>query len=76
MIPDYRPQRPASQSILRRSLLTGFPALARAAGERPNVLLILADDLGYECLSCYGSTSYRTPHLDRLAETGVRFNHA
>jgi arylsulfatase A-like enzyme len=36
----------------------------------------MADDLGYECLSCYGSTSYRTPNLDRLAQTGVRFTHA
>lgn len=50
--------------------------LLRAAETRTNILLILADDLGFECLSCYGSTSYRTPHLDRLASTGVRFTHA
>lgn len=37
---------------------------------------MMADDLGYECLSCYGSTSYRTPNLDRLAATGVRFTQA
>jgi arylsulfatase A len=41
----------------------------------PNIILILADDLGYEGLSCYGSASYETPHLDRLAATGIRFNH-
>ena len=46
-----------------------------AAPERPNVLLILADDLGAECLGSYGSTSYKTPHLDALARTGVRFEH-
>jgi arylsulfatase A len=46
-----------------------------AADKRPNVLVIMADDLGYECLSCNGSTSYRTPHLDALAKTGVRFEH-
>ncbi len=45
------------------------------AKHRPNVLLIMADDLGYECLRCNGGTSYSTPNLDRLAETGVRFTH-
>lgn len=42
---------------------------------RPNVVLILADDLGYECLGCDGGTSYQTPVLDGLARTGVRFDH-
>ena len=37
---------------------------------------MLADDMGYECLSCYGSTTYKTPHLDKLAAEGVRFTHA
>lgn len=45
------------------------------AAERPNVVIILADDLGYECIGANGSTSYKTPHLDRLAATGVRFEH-
>ena len=40
---------------------------------RPNVILILADDLGVEGLNCYGGTSYRTPNLDRLATQGMRF---
>jgi len=40
---------------------------------RPNIVLILADDLGYETLGANGSTSYQTPVLDRLAATGVRF---
>jgi arylsulfatase A len=44
--------------------------------QKTNVILIMADDLGYECLGCYGGTSYRTPNLDRLAETGARFDHA
>ena len=39
---------------------------------RPNIVLILADDLGVECLSVYGGTSHRTPHLDRLAKEGMR----
>jgi len=39
----------------------------------PNIVLILADDLGYSDLSCYGARGYRTPNLDRLAAQGTRF---
>ncbi len=46
-----------------------------AEPQRPNILLIMADDLGHECLGCYGGTSYRTPHLDALARGGVRFTN-
>jgi arylsulfatase A len=52
-------------------------ALAQSSGPakaRPNIVLIMADDLGYECLGCYGSTSYKTPVLDELAQTGIRFD--
>ena len=42
---------------------------------RPNIILILADDLGYETLGCNGGTSYKTPNLDRLARSGARFTH-
>ncbi len=41
----------------------------------PNVILILADDMGYECVGAYGGLSYETPHLDRLAANGIRFDH-
>ncbi len=44
--------------------------------ERPNIVLILADDLGYETLGAYGGHSYSTPMLDRLARQGIRFDHA
>ncbi|TWT35002.1 Arylsulfatase [Thalassoglobus neptunius] len=47
-----------------------------AADERPNIVLILADDLGFETVGCYGGTSYATPNLDRLAAEGVRFDRA
>jgi hypothetical protein len=50
---------------------------SRAGGvpghERPNVLFILADDLGYGDLSCYGRPDYKTPVLDRLAAQGLKF---
>ena len=41
--------------------------------KRPNLIVIYCDDLGYGDLSCYGSKEIRTPHLDRLANDGVRF---
>ncbi|MCA9082068.1 MAG: sulfatase-like hydrolase/transferase, partial [Planctomycetaceae bacterium] len=47
-----------------------------AAVARPNILLLFADDLGYETLNCYGGTDFETPHLDRLAGQGMRFNRA
>src|SRR5687767_11332532 len=42
------------------------------AAERPNIVVILADDLGYGDLGCYGHKKFRTPHLDRMAGEGVR----
>jgi len=47
-----------------------------AAGQRPNFLLIFADDLGYETLGCYGGKDFDTPHLNRLAGEGMRFSRA
>src|SRR6476659_1501707 len=43
------------------------------AAQKPNIIVILADDLGYETLGCNGGESYKTPNLDRLAATGMRF---
>jgi len=45
-------------------------------GRPPNILLIVADDLGYGDLGCYGQQKIRTPHLDQLAEEGIRFTNA
>ena len=42
--------------------------------EKPNIIFILADDMGYGDLSCYGNEYVQTPNIDRLAETGTRFN--
>ena len=44
--------------------------------DRPNIIFILMDDLGWRDLSCYGSSFYETPHLDRLAADGMRFSDA
>ncbi len=57
------------------SLGEAFAAAAGAREKRPNVVLILADDLGRECLASYGGTSWDTPHLDALAAGGTRFAH-
>jgi len=51
------------------------PLAALAAG-RPNVVLILADDLGARDLGCFGSTYYESPNLDLLASRGVRLTNA
>src|SRR5829696_2152222 len=44
-----------------------------SAADRPNIVLIYADDIGYGDLSCYGATKVKTPHCDRLAAAGLRF---
>jgi arylsulfatase A-like enzyme len=50
--------------------------LAALAADKPNVIFILADDLGAHDLGCFGSTFYETPNLDRLAKRGTRFTQA
>ncbi|MCY1670062.1 sulfatase-like hydrolase/transferase [Novosphingobium sp. SL115] len=52
------------------------PAVARSPRRRPNILYIMADDLGYADLSCYGRRDFETPVLDRLATEGLRFTNA
>ncbi len=56
-------------------LITNYFPTAALAAAKPNIILILADDLGYETLGANGGTSYRTPVLDGLAAKGARFTH-
>jgi arylsulfatase A-like enzyme len=55
------------------SLLTANLGAPAAAAKRPNVVFVIADDLGYGDLGCYGQTKIRTPNIDRLAAEGMRF---
>ncbi|HIM30593.1 MAG TPA: Cerebroside-sulfatase, partial [Planctomycetes bacterium] len=48
---------------------------AKIADDRPNIVLIMADDVGCDAIGCYGGESYPTPHIDRLAADGMRFKH-
>ncbi|MEQ9407698.1 MAG: sulfatase-like hydrolase/transferase [Fuerstiella sp.] len=57
---------------LAAAVLTSAPM---RAADRTNIILIMADDIGYECYGTYGGTSYPTPNIDRLAANGIRFNH-
>ncbi len=56
-------------------LLLVASTISLPAAERPNVILIMADDVGYECFGCYGSRQYQTPNIDRMAREGMRFTH-
>ena len=47
--------------------------MARADTSRPNIILVMADDLGYRELGCFGQEKIQTPNIDRLAEEGMKF---
>ncbi len=71
--------RPRRLLLLAMAAAVAFPPLTRAAdaasARKPNLILILADDLGFETIGANGGSSYRTPALDQLAATGARFTH-
>jgi hypothetical protein len=55
------------------TVLMSFAGLSVLAAEKPNIIYILADDLGYGDLGCYGQKVIKTPNLDRMASQGMRF---
>jgi N-acetylgalactosamine-6-sulfatase len=68
-----RVQLPVLLAVI--AMTAGIPPLTRAEDPPPSVLLIVADNLGYGDLSCYGCPDIRTPNIDRLATQGVRFTN-
>ena len=67
----------SGELITRRKFLAGAAAIAASrAAARPNIIFILADDLGCFDLGCYGQKKIRTPNIDRLAAEGMKFNQA
>ena len=64
-------QTTAASSLALAGVGLGRPAGAQAT--KPNIVFIMADDLGYADVSCYGQRDYTTPNIDRLAIEGSRF---
>lgn len=62
--------------VIRLALAAALLLLARPASAAPNILFIVSDDLTASALGCYGNEVCRTPNIDRLAESGVRFDRA
>ncbi|MFF7738383.1 sulfatase-like hydrolase/transferase [Streptomyces sp. NPDC007984] len=77
-MPNRRQFLAGSAAALSLAALPRTPAVAapHAAGRAPNIVLILADDLGYGELGCYGQQTIRTPRIDALAAEGLRFTEA
>ncbi len=66
-------------NLIKLTSLVGASFLAASSAadpKKPNVIMIMADDVGYECFGFSGSKQYKTPNLDKMAEQGVRFTHA
>jgi len=77
--PRTNPMRQYTNNAMTRfltALLALTAIIESSAAERPNVILIMADDIGQECYEPYGGTSYQTPELNRMAAHGMRFTHA
>ncbi|MEI8292085.1 MAG: sulfatase-like hydrolase/transferase, partial [Verrucomicrobiota bacterium] len=51
------------------------PIAKAAPPSKPNIIFILADDLGIGNVGCYGADHFKTPNIDRLAQSGIRFEH-
>ena len=67
----------AAGNSMLRDLLLGSQTLSgtRLAEKKPNIVFVLADDLGIGNVSCYGADNFKTPNIDQLARGGTRFTH-
>jgi arylsulfatase A-like enzyme len=74
-VPTIAWLQPIAWALAALGVLSGVASMLNAAENRlPNIVFLLADDLGYGDLHCYGHPYARTPYLDRLAKEGTRFN--
>ena len=63
----------ATLALLVALILATGNSLQAAEPSKPNIVLIMVDDFGYECVTANGGQSYQTPNIDQLAATGMRF---
>lgn len=62
--------------LILNYVVSSCTATPQKPSERsPNIILIMADDMGFETIGCYGSASYKTPRIDKMAEEGVKFEY-
>ena len=66
----------AGALVIQQALAQNDGQPPKATPDRPNVIFILADDMGYGDLACYGNRYIQTPNIDRLAATGTSFTQA
>ena len=62
--------------VIGLALFLAFFTAGALSPKKPNILFILADDLGRHQIGAYGSTFYETPHIDKLAKNGLKFSNA
>ncbi len=72
---NHRLAMKLATALLFALLFTPFASSHASENSRPNIILIMVDDFGYECITANGGQSYQTPNIDKLAATGVRFEN-
>jgi arylsulfatase A-like enzyme len=76
LIPFSNQRESRMKTFLTLFVFASFCCLTAHAAEKPNIVLIYTDDVGYGDVSCYGAQGVETPHVDRLAREGLRFTDA
>ena len=70
---SYKRHRPPLFRVFGALLVSLVATISAVSAERPNIVLVFIDDMGWGDFSCFGNQSARTPHVDRLAREGIRF---